>query len=1261
MCNKKGHFARNCPDRASRVNRVLHGNQNFILDAQINGVPTKALVDSGAQVTVIPAHLAPPSAYTKATWKAAGLMSEGPLPIATVTVSVGDVTTTMRVLVKEGLKEVLLGQDYPQLKQLLSQGIMDFIPLTGILGPVEDITPTEEMVRQNEEEGTQCLAAEAEEVGVLGDDGRIMAVQTRAQCRRELQQQQDDDEASASSGAVPRPVEQLGAGVTVEEDHASQQQGAGATIEDKVSAPSGPVPAEPQRQGSVESATYDLTSQRFSASEDAQIDAAWEDFAGLDESIFGDSKTRDRLLRSQKHRQATTRGQDEASMEIANLTPQQFEEAQKEDSSLDPLWRAVEDGADGYFIKGQRLYHLGEDEWGEDTAQLVIPTKFRHDILTMAHGTRLAAHLGVNKSTKKAYHYFFWPGLRKDMQAFCQTCGACQHGAKANRTKAPLQPLPAIDEPFQRVAVDIVGPLKRTKRGNRYILTLMDFASRYPEAIPLRRIDAETVADALCTTFTRFGIPQEILSDQGSQFMCTLTKRLMELLEVKQLRTSPYHPQTDGMLERFHSTLKRMLQKRGEIGKDWDEFLPYACFAYRDAVHSATGYSPFQLLFGRDVRGPLSLLRSQLIGETTGSRLVVDFMERMKNRLHLAWKTAKENDEEAKRKSKNYQDKKACRRIFNCGDQVLVFEPGEDKFSPLWHGPYTVEERVNDLTYRIATPERRKQTRQFHINSLKEWKPPLSVMTVTFCDEEDENTDDTYLELQPYDVSGDEDVRCNEELTPDKLAALNQIKESFKDVFRNCPGNTPLLTHAIETGEAKPVFHHPRRIPLAWRDKVKEEVDTMLKSGVIEPSHSPWTSPIVPVKKKEGGLRLCIDYRNLNRVTVEDRYQVNELVERIGRAEFISTLDLCKGYYQVPMRAEDKPKTAFLTPFGKFQFCRMPFGLKGAPSTFQRLMDKVLDHCRCFADAYIDDISIYSETWEEHLKHLCEVLQQLREANLTAKPSKCKLAMFKCGYLGLIVGGGEVQLEEAKVAAIRNFPIPRTKKDVRSFLGLAGYYRRFIPQFATLTANLTDLTRKEQPNKVEWTPALASDFQTLKTQLAQEPVLKCPDEDQQFIVQTDASERGIGAVLSQLDDKGEERPVAFYSKKLLPREEHYASVEKECLGIIAALKHFSVYLIGKEFVIVTDHQALQYLDSMRNSNPRLIRWALALQPFMFTVKHRPGVQNGNADGLSRQAWTQDNQPDHHCFAAEEGGGSVGNPLPTSQQEPAELEACRNLH
>jgi len=180
--------------------------------------------------------------------------------------------------------------------------------------------------------------------------------------------------------------------------------------------------------------------------------------------------------------------------------------------------------------------------------------------------------------------------------------------------RAPLQPLPPIGEPFRRVAVDLVGPLRRTERGHRYILTLMDFASRYPEAIPLRRIDAETVADALCTVFTKFGIPDEILSDQGSQFMSTLMKQVMELLGVDRIRTSPYHPETDGMLERFHGTLKQMMQKRGNASKEWDKYLPFLCFVYRDSVHAATGFTPFQLLFGKDVRGPLSLLKSQLTG-----------------------------------------------------------------------------------------------------------------------------------------------------------------------------------------------------------------------------------------------------------------------------------------------------------------------------------------------------------------------------------------------------------------------------------------------------------------------------------------------------------------------------------------------------------------------------------------------------------------------------------------------------------------------
>ena len=241
----------------------------------------------------------------------------------------------------------------------------------------------------------------------------------------------------------------------------------------------------------------------------------------------------------------------------------------------------------------------------------------------------------------------------------------------------------------------------------------------------------------------------------------------------------------------------------------------------------------------------------------------------------------------------------------------------------------------------------------------------------------------------------------------------------------------------------------------------------------------------------------------------------------------------------------------------------------------------------------------------------------MRKAGLKAKPTKCFIAMAHCFYLGHIVGGGKMEMEEAKIAALKDYKRPVTKRDVRAFLGLAGYYRRFVPGFAELTARISDLTRKEEPTKVIWT---AEDFQKLKTLMCNKPILYCPDESKEFLLQSDASGRGIGAVLSQTTAEGVERPVAFFSRKLQPRETRYSAVEKECLGIVAALKHFDVYLVGRKFTIVTDHRALQYLQTMQNANPRLTRWALALQPFDFQVTHRPGRMHTNADGLSRQAW-----------------------------------------
>ena len=396
----------------------------------------------------------------------------------------------------------------------------------------------------------------------------------------------------------------------------------------------------------------------------------------------------------------------------------------------------------------------------------------------------------------------------------------------------------------------------------------------------------------------------------------------------------------------------------------------------------------------------------------------------------------------------------------------------------------------------------------------------------------------------------------------------------------------------------------------------------MLESGIIEKSSSEWAAPIVLVKKKDGSLRMCVDYRRLNTMTRSDAYpmpRIDDLIDRLGEAKYITALDLTRGYWQMPVAARDQHKTAFTTPFGLFQFKVMPFGLNGAPASFQRMMDQVIDGLYTFTAAYLDDLVIYSNTWEAHMEHIQKVLQRLREAGLTVKPKKCQFGMEYCTYLGHVVGGGAVRPEASKVEAVEQFKIPETKKQVRAFLGLTGYYRKFIPNYATIAAPLTDLTRKSAPNNVQWNEQCDQAFKELKGLLCTAPVLRNPDFSKPFILQTDASDRGVGAVLSQRDENGEEHPLGYFSRKLLPREERYSTVEKECLAIKLGTQAFRVYLLGRDFTIQTDHRSLEWLDRLKENNARLTRWSLALQSYTFVVEHRPGAKNGNADALSRVA------------------------------------------
>ena len=372
------------------------------------------------------------------------------------------------------------------------------------------------------------------------------------------------------------------------------------------------------------------------------------------------------------------------------------------------------------------------------------------------------------------------------------------------------------------------------------------------------------------------------------------------------------------------------------------------------------------------------------------------------------------------------------------------------------------------------------------------------------------------------------------------------------------------------------------------------------------------------MRKKDGINRICIDYRRLNKISIFDPEPMviaEDLFRKLSEDKFFTKLDLSKGYWQIPVARKDVHKTAFVTPDGKYEFVKMPFGMVNAGATLMKAMRRLLGGMK-YVDNIMDDILVHTKTWEEHVETLKELFQRLSDCHFTARPSKCVIGTDNVDYIGHHVGKGEIGLHEDNVAKIRDAPRPETKTQVRSFLGLTGYYRNFIPNYAAIAVPLTDLTKKGQPNKVVWDEAQERAYQSLKKVLTSKPILQLPSMNKQFILRTDASDCGIGAVLLQEND-GEVFPVSYASKKLSESEKRYSAMERECLAIVWGIKKFMLYLYGKEFILQTDHQPLVYIDKAKFANDRIMRWAMILQNYRFRVVSIKGSDNVGADYLSR--------------------------------------------
>lgn len=475
-------------------------------------------------------------------------------------------------------------------------------------------------------------------------------------------------------------------------------------------------------------------------------------------------------------------------------------------------------------------------------------------------------------------------------------------------------------------------------------------------------------------------------------------------------------------------------------------------------------------------------------------------------------------------------------------------------------------------------------------------------------------------------------INIDKSITQEDRDKLLLVLNQYRDCFALTPGElglTPVTQMQIKLNDDTPVSYRPYRLPFSERRVVQGIVDDLLDNGIIQESNSAYASPIVLVRKKNNDYRLCVDYRALNKKTVKDKYpmpMIDDQLDRLSGKKYFTSLDLASGYHQIPVAEESRHLTAFVTPDGHFEYTRMPFGLVNAPAVFQQMINKALGSKRFdLAIPYLDDILTAASNIDEALGKLKEILELLRKANLTLNLRKCHFLQSSIDYLGYEISRDGLRPGETKTLAVSNFPTPTNVHQVRQFIGLASFFRRFVLGFASIARPLTKLTKKDIP--WTWGEEQQSAFQEIKEKLTSRPVLALYNPEYITEVHCDASKHGLGAILLQKpDEKGPLRAVSYYSRQTRKEEEYLHSYELETMAVVSALQKFRVYLIGLQFKVVTDCSALRATLSKRDLIPRIARWWLQLQEFDFTVEYKPGHSMLHADALSRNPVEHYNDP-----------------------------------
>ena len=588
-----------------------------------------------------------------------------------------------------------------------------------------------------------------------------------------------------------------------------------------------------------------------------------------------------------------------------------------------------------FEVKGGVLYRVYKHPYvnsGKPLKQVMVPVQLRSRIMELAHGSLMGGHMGIKKTADKIQSAFYWPGIQGDVTRYCKSCDVCQKTVnKGSVPKVPLEKIPLIHKPFKRVAIDLVGPIgPPSEDGHRYILTLVDFATRYPEAVPLKNNDTETVAEALVDIFSRLGVPEEILSDLGTQFVSECMQEVTRLLSIKQLTTTPYLPMCNGLTEKFNGTMKSMLKRLcSEQPRQWHRYINPLLFAYREVPQESTGFSPFELLYGRAVRGPMFILKELWTKELeepevkNSYQYVFELREKLEDTLKLAHTEL----QKAQHKGKHNYDRKAKVRRFAQGDKVLILLPTDhNKLLMQWKGPFEISAVVGLSDYKVCV---KGKERVYHANLLKKYferedSVPVGAVAVEvnadisksgLAKSEAEEVDPVdgvdFLEIGGYVAKESiKDVATGDNLTEEQRAEFIDLASQFQSLFTEAPGTTSLAQHHIKLTSDQPVRSRPYPVPYSLRESLKKDITDMMTMGVIRESSSPYASPVVVVKKKDNTNRICVDYRKLNKLTVFDPEPMptaEQLFQKLNGDKYFTRIDLSKGKFLYVRRIYRRP------------------------------------------------------------------------------------------------------------------------------------------------------------------------------------------------------------------------------------------------------------------------------------------------------------------------------------------------------------------